>query len=79
MLVDITDNIPINLYKLSPMKLIHCHQKWRWNQWLSLTLRSVSYLKANLNTLRREKDEEESGAAQAESTTMWVDKHVGGT
>lgn len=42
-------------------------------------LRSVSYLKANLNTLRREKDEVKSGAAQAESTTMWVDKHVGGT
>lgn len=29
--------------------------------------------------MEREEDEEESGAAQADSTTMWVDKHVGGT
>lgn len=27
----------------------------------------------------REEDKEESGAAQADSTSMWVDKHVGGT
>lgn len=28
--------------------------------------------------MEREEDEEESGAAQADSTTMWVVKHVGG-
>ncbi len=27
----------------------------------------------------REEDEEESGAAEADRTTMWVDKHVGET
>lgn len=29
--------------------------------------------------MEREEDKEESGGAQADSTSMWVDKHVGGT
>lgn len=36
-------------------------------------------LKPTKHPKEREEDEEESGAAQADSTTMWVDKHVGET
>lgn len=65
----IEDDIPGSLYKLSPLKLVHPH--WGWDRRLSLS-------KPTEHPMEGEEDQEESGSVRAGSS-MWVDKHVGGT
>lgn len=65
----IVDDILLSLYKLSPLKRVHPH--WGWSRRLSLS-------EPTDHAVEGEEDEEESGAVIAGSS-MWVDKHVGGT
>lgn len=65
----IVDDILVSLYKLSPLKLMHPH--WGWKRRLSLS-------EPTEHPMEGEEDQEESAAVQAGSS-MWVDKHVGGT